>query len=88
MNTYEATLLSGAWTELLGGQNTLSIDVKSQTSIAICFTETDTAPAIDAPFVRVQSYPHGGAYYASGLPNGQYVWGRAISGSVEIVVIR
>ena len=88
MNTYEQVLTPDAWVEVLGGKTTLAIDLMAQGAIAMTFTESADVPPIDAPFVRVESFAHGGDYYGSGLKYGQHIWVRALSGVMKIVVAR
>jgi hypothetical protein len=89
MQTYEQALTDAAWVEILGGETSLYLDILTSKDCLLNFGESDTAPALDAPAVRVQSWPHGFDFAISGVPLGQKIWARALGTTVvELVVVR
>lgn len=88
MQTYTVTLQPDSWVEILGGEASMGIDAGSASPIALHMSHSASAPAVDAPFVRVETWPHGFDFYAAGMALGQYVWARSLGGPCNVVVVR
>jgi hypothetical protein len=88
MKTYEATVSSATWLELLNGEVSVYVDIADNNPIGLYFAETDETPPLDAPMNIIYPNKGGWDFQTSGLPFGQRIFARSLDDDVEILVVR
>jgi hypothetical protein len=88
MQTLAFDLTAGAWTEILGGNNALALQVVTANKVRLHFNDSDTAPAIAAVSVLVESYPPQWDFECQSQIGQARVWARADVTPARIVVVR
>ena len=88
MRTYEQHLTAAAWVEILNGARYIAFDLIEESTVLLHWSEDDVEPALDAPYIRIDSTANQFAFQASGYPDGQRLWARARAGSFDITVLR
>jgi hypothetical protein len=88
MQTLVFNLTAGAWTEILGGNNTLAVQLISAANVRLHFNDSATAPAIDAPSILVESFPPRWDFECSSQVGQSHVWARGDNGPAKIAVVR
>lgn len=88
MQTVGFDLTDAAWTEILNGDNALSVQVKTQSGVYLHFNDSADAPAIGAASVFIESWPPRFDFECATQTGQSRVWARARSGAASIVVVR
>jgi hypothetical protein len=88
MQTLAFDLTDDAWTEILGGNNALALQVYTAKNVRLHFNESATAPAIDAAHILIESFPPRWDFECQSQVGQARVWARAVSGSASITVVR
>ena len=88
MQTLAFSLSSGAWTEILGGNDALSVQVSTARNVRLHFNASATAPALTAASILVESFPPKWDFDCQQQTGQSRVWARADSGTASVVVVR
>ena len=86
MQSFTASI-SSTWTEVLQGGANIAFDVVGSNPVRVYFTEGAT-PDASQDGNAVQSWPSGWDFSALGLPSGQMVWVKTLSGDNKISGVR
>jgi len=88
MQTTAFTLDADTWVEILGGNNALSLQIKTANKIRLHFNNSLTPPAADAPYFLIDSFPPRFDFEVIGQTGQSHVWAKADVTPAEIVVLR
>lgn len=88
MQTLEFNLTAETWVEILGGNNALDLQVRTANKIRLHFNDSATAPADDAPYVLVDSFPPHWDFSAVTQTGQSHIWAKADATPAVIVVVR
>lgn len=89
MQTLSFALTSAEWTEILGGNNTLALQVFTSNNVRLHFNDSDTPPAVDAQdYILVQSFPPQWDFECQSQVGQARVWARADDTPAVVVVVR
>jgi len=86
MQTFTAAV-TNTWAEVLQGSENIAFDVVAATPIRVYFTEGDT-PDSNEDGNPVHTWPPGWDFTAIGMPDGQMIWVKTLSGTNIIVGTR
>lgn len=88
MQTLAFDLTAGAWTEILGGNNALAVQIATANGIRMHFNASATAPALSAASILVDSYPPRWDFECTEQTGQARVWARADTSPARIIVVR
>jgi len=88
MQTVAVSLEPDAWSEILNGNNALAVQIRSAGGIHLHFNDSADAPASDAPFVLVDSFPPRWDFECNTQVGQARVWARSARGNSNIIVVR
>lgn len=88
MQTVAFTLTQNAWTEILGGNNSLSLQIRTANKIRLHFSDSATPPPLNAETVLVDSFPPHWDFETREQVGGAHIYARADVTPAEIVVVR
>lgn len=88
MQTVAFDLTAGAWTEILGGNNALALQIETANNVRLHFNDSATAPALTVASVLVQSFPPRWDFECATQVGQSHVWARADQTPARIVVVR
>jgi hypothetical protein len=88
MITQRVEITDGGWVEITDGSPIILAEGGAAGSFLVHFSNTSSAPLIDAPAHRVQTFQAPLDFTQYNLTAGQRVWVRAQSGGGFIVVTR
>lgn len=88
MQTLAFDLTADAWTEVLGNNNSLALQVKTANGVRLHFNNSATAPSIDAAHILIESWPPRFDFECQGQFGQSRVWARADRTPARIVVVR
>ena len=88
MQTLAFDLTATEWTEILGGNNSLAMQITTSNKVRLHFNDSDTAPAIDAVSVLVDSFPPRWDFDCQSQVGQARVWARADKTPASVVVVR
>jgi hypothetical protein len=88
MQTLAFDLTQGVWTEILGNNNALALQVITANGIRLHFNDSATAPALNAPSILVDSFPPRWDFECQEQLGQSRVWARADKTPAQIIVVR
>ena len=88
MQTLNFDLTASEWTEILGGNKALALQVETANNVRLHFNESAVAPALDAAFILVQSFPPRWDFECQAQIGQSRVWARADQAPARITVVR
>jgi hypothetical protein len=88
MQTLRFNLVDTAWTEILGGNNALALQIETSNRVRLHFNESADAPAINAPSILVDSFPPQWDFDCQSQVGQARVWARADVSPANIIVAR
>lgn len=88
MQTLAFDLTADAWTEVLGGNNALALQVKTASNVRLHFNDSAIAPSIDAEHILIDSWPPRFDFECQSQLGQARVWARADRTPARIVVVR
>ena len=88
MQTLAFDLTQGVWTEILGNNNALAIQITTANGIRLHFNDSATAPALSAPSILVDSVPPRWDFECQDQLGQSRVWARADRTPAQIIVVR
>lgn len=88
MQTLAFNLSSSSWTEILGGNNSLAVQLIQASNVRLHFNDSDTAPSIDAASILIESFPPRFDFECQSQTGQARVWARGDNHPASIVVVR
>lgn len=88
MQTIAFDLTASEWTEVLGGNNALALQVETANNVRLHFNDSATAPALDAASILVQSFPPRWDFECQSQVGQARVWARADQTPARVIVVR
>lgn len=88
MQTVAFDLTADAWTEVLDGNNSLAVQVKTANNVRLHFNDSATAPSLDAEHILIDSWPPRFDFECQSQVGQAHVWARADRTPARIVVVR
>jgi len=88
MQTIRFDLTQGAWTEILGGNNAFALQVVTSNNVWLHFNDSETAPALDAASILVESFPPRWDFECQSQVGQAHVWARADQNPASVIVVR
>lgn len=88
MQTMRFDLTEGQWTEILGGNNALALQLVTANSVRLHFNDSEVAPPLDAASVLVESFPPRWDFECQSQVGQSRVWARADQQPASVIVVR
>lgn len=88
MQTVRFDLTADEWTEILGGNSALRLQVKTANRVLMHHNDSATPPALNAPAFLIESFSPRWDYEAEGITAQGRIWVRAERAPAIIVVNR
>jgi hypothetical protein len=88
MQTLAFNLTATEWTEILGENNALALQVETANNVRLHFNDSATAPAINAASILVQSFPPQWDFECQSQVGQSRVWARADQSPARVIVVR
>lgn len=88
MQTIAYDLTADQWTEVLNGNSSLAIQIKTANNVRLHFSDSATAPSLDAEHILIDSWPPRFDFECQTQLGQARVWARADRTPARIVVVR
>lgn len=88
MQTIAYDLTADQWTEILGANNGLALQVETSNNVRLHFNDSATPPELDAASILVQSFPPRWDFDCDSQVGQSRVWARADRSPARVVVVR
>jgi hypothetical protein len=88
MQTVAFDLTATEWTEILGGNSWLKLQVKTSNRVRLHLNDSATAPALNAAFFLVESFAPAWDFFIDDVTGSGRIWARADETPAIVTVAR